>query len=387
MLKLPAFVRRTSRRTSARPVEDSLEAFGSEQTPARTDPTETVGRRTVATGVLAFSLLPALVFGTYALDWVQSASERASLSASLTIESDPVGAEVHVDGVRKGTTPLTLRVAPGPQAVDVVLGEHRQAFSAVAREGANIVHRVAFVAAPAPPAVPVKTSGSAAGRGPQSANRPAGPVAGWLSVKSPVTLQVIQGSQVIGTTDVPRMMLAAGRHELRFANAGLGFSDRRVVNVQPGRSASITIDVPTARLNLSDLPGADAWSEGEPVGTAAIGRIGMPIGTNDLVVPIGKVPGLPPVKASYVGPVAVQEELPPWTPPSGAARWAEYVGVFRVRIGVDGRVTGSEVLEASHPAYDAQLARAASDWLYRPAIRNGRPVPSVKDIQIRLVPR
>ena len=103
--------------------------------------------------------------------------------------------------------------------------------------------------------------------------------------------------------------------------------------------------------------------------------------------PIEKIQSLPPLRAAYVGPVAVQEDLPPWTPPSGLAGRAEYVGVFRVRIGVDGRVTGSEVLEASHPLYDAQLSRAASAWLYRPATRQGKPVPSMKDIQIRLVPR
>lgn len=103
--------------------------------------------------------------------------------------------------------------------------------------------------------------------------------------------------------------------------------------------------------------------------------------------PIERIPSLPPSKAAYVGPVAVQEELPPWTPPPGLAAGAEYVGVFRVRIGVDGRVIGSEVVETSHPLYDAQLSRAASGWLYRPAIRNGRPAPSVKDLQIRLVPR
>lgn len=103
--------------------------------------------------------------------------------------------------------------------------------------------------------------------------------------------------------------------------------------------------------------------------------------------PIEKIPSLPAPPAAYTGPVAVQEELPPWIPPSGPAGHAEYAGVFRVRIGADGRVTGSEVLESSHPLYDAQLVRAASSWLYWPATREGRPVPSVKEIQIRLVPR
>ena len=337
MFKLPAFVRWTSRRTSAPAVDDSLEAFASESSsepmPAAPNRMESVGRRTAAAGILAFSLLPALVFGSYALDWVQSASDDAPLSASLTIESDPSGAEVHMDGSRKGTTPLTLRVAPGPRSVEVVLGEHRQTLSAVAREGADIVHRVAFVAAPAAPAVPVKTSGSARRRAPAPARGPVGPVVGRRSV-------------------------------------------------EPA----------SARLDLAALPRPDA----RPVGAMEIGAIGVrietaePIQTTDPLETtdsLEKVPTLPPSRAVYVRPVAVQEELPPWTPPSGLAGRAEYVGVFRIWIGEDGQVTGSKVLEASHPAYDAQLSRAVVTWLYRPATRDGRPVPSVKDIRIRLVPR
>lgn len=289
MLKLPAFVRWTSRRTSARSVDDSLEAFASERSlrtvPSRPERLECVGRRSVAAGVLAFSLLPVLVLGSYGLGWVRLAPYATSPSGSLSIESATAGAEAHLAGSRTGT------------------------------------------AAPAPPGVPVRTSGSAAGRA------------------------------------------------------------RRVANVPTGRRMPVAIEVSPARLDLSDLPGVDAWREAEPVGPAEIGSIGVAMRTTDLVLPVEKIRNPPPVKAAYAAPVAVQEELPPWTPPTGLAARVEYVGVFRVRIGVDGRVTGSEVLESSHPVYDAQLSRAASDWLYRPATRDGRPVPSLKDIRIRLVPR
>lgn len=287
MLKLPAFFRRTSRRTSTRPVDDSLEAFGSErssgQIPSSPNPVESVGRRTVAAGLLAFGVLPALVIGGYALDGVRRPSPPLTMSASLTIESDPAGAEVHIDGTRKGTTPLTLRVAPGPQTVEVVLGEHRQTWHANAAEGANVVHRVAFVPAADPPAVPVKTSGSAPSRRTTRAGRPAGPVAGWLSVRSPVRLQIMQGSQVIGTTDSPRIMVPAGRHQLKFANPELGFSHQRVVNVQPGRNASVQIEVPSAPLNLNAIPWADAWVDGAHVGTTPIGNYRVPIGTHEVL--------------------------------------------------------------------------------------------------------
>ena len=287
MLKLPAFVRWTSRRTSARPVDDGLEAFGSERgsdrRPSAPDRTESIDRRTVAAGLLAFGVLPALVLGGYALDRSRWPSPSGPPSASLTIESDPAGAEVHIDGSRQGTTPLTLQVSLGPQTVEVVMGEHRQTLNTNAAEGANVVHRVTFVPAPAPPTVPVKTSGSTPSRRTTRADRPAGPVAGWLSVSSPVRLQIIQGSQVIGTTDTPRIMVAAGRHQLQFANAELGFSHRRVVDVQPGRSASVRVEVPTAPLNLNAVPWADAWVDGVRAGTTPIGNFRVPIGTHEVV--------------------------------------------------------------------------------------------------------
>lgn len=286
MLKLPAFVRWTSRRTSARLVDDSLDAFVSERASDSIPPAphhaDRVGRRTVAAGVVAFGVLPALLLGGYALDLVQWPA-RTAPSASLTIESDPAGAEVHIDGSRKGTTPLTVRVAPGPQTVEVVLGEHRQTLRAEAADGATVVHRVAFIASAPPAAVPVKTSGTRPSRGGASADRPAGPVAGWLSVSSPVRLQVIQGAQVVGATDTPRIMLAAGRHELQFANDELGFSQRRVVTVQAGRSTSIRIDVPTAPLNLNAIPWADAWVDGRRIGTTPIGNFQVPIGTHEVL--------------------------------------------------------------------------------------------------------
>lgn len=98
--------------------------------------------------------------------------------------------------------------------------------------------------------------------------------------------------------------------------------------------------------------------------------------------------GQPPEPAGpFVPPVAISEQLPPWSPPDTAAKRAEYVGLLRIQIGEDGRVQSASIVDASHPAYDMAVLRAAHRWTYKPATRGGRPVPSQKDIQIRLVPR
>jgi hypothetical protein len=341
MLKLPAFVRWTSRRSSAPPSEDSLEAFVSERSVERKalapDQTVRVGGRSAAAGLLAFGVLPALVIGGYALDRVMRQSEGAS-----------------------------------------------PAWSVEASESASGVQRVAFVPPPDPSPAPVP---SPVGRPSRSQRAKAqGPVAARLPVGSPVRLEAIQGAQVTGPTETPaatpadapppRLLpeLAEDTYqEGKAAFAGGRYERARdtfqrvvgIIDSLPAEERQALADLRLLAAGFVDLSGA---------------RIPPP-------PPIEKVPALPPSGVAYAGPMAVQEDLPPWTPPTGLAARAEYVGVFRVHIGADGRVSGTEVLQPSHPAYDDALSRAAVTWLYRPATRDGRPVPSAKDIQIRLVPR
>ena len=51
--------------------------------------------------------------------------------------------------------------------------------------------------------------------------------AGWMSVSSPVPLQLREGGKVIGTSESDRLMLTAGDHDIEFANEALGFTVRR----------------------------------------------------------------------------------------------------------------------------------------------------------------
>ena len=40
--------------------------------------------------------------------------------------------------------------------------------------------------------------------------------------------------------------------------------------------------------------------------------------------------------------------------------------------------------QTSHPLYDRLVLQAAREWLYTPAMLNGRPVPSEKVVTIQL---
>lgn len=339
MLKL---VKWGSRENTASVAEapTSLDAFGSENsedtvaTPTPLSSFPQLARDYARELVFAIPIVAAMGLIGYG---IQKWSFRLEAStASLTIESEPAGADVLADGVRQGATPLTMSVAPGEHAYEIVSGGRRKALRAVASAGAAVVHHVQFDAPPE--AVPAKSTlkivtepsnlrvlvdGKARGLSPLTASdlepgphrvqvhtpggvlerqvvvaagesasvivsapvssAAAGPSAGWLTVDSAVPLHVIEGTEIIGTSESPRIMLAAGKHQLRLANDSLGVSDRRLVEVKAGTKATIHVDVPNAPLSINALPWAEAWIDGKRVGETPIGNYLIQVGTHEVV--------------------------------------------------------------------------------------------------------
>ena len=83
-----------------------------------------------------------------------------------------------------------------------------------------------------------------------------------------------------------------------------------------------------------------------------------------------------------IQPVAVRQTIPPV--PSGMSGLGSPTASVRVEIGVDGRVINASMQQPSHPLYDRLVLQAARQWLYTPAMLNGRPVPSEKVVTIQL---
>ncbi len=98
-------------------------------------------------------------------------------------------------------------------------------------------------------------------------------------------------------------------------------------------------------------------------------------------------PSKPAVAGEFIGPIAVRERLPSWIPPDSSARRTEYLGLLRIQIDAEGRVTSAVIVTGSHPKYDVAVVSAAKQWLYKPATRGGQPVASSKEIQVRLIPQ
>ena len=84
-------------------------------------------------------------------------------------------------------------------------------------------------------------------------------------------------------------------------------------------------------------------------------------------------------------PVAQSQNVPRWRPsPLEAVK--EFKGALRLLIDESGAVVSATVAVATLPAYDSLLVRAARDWKFLPAQKQGTPVRYLKLIEIQLKP-
>lgn len=72
-------------------------------------------------------------------------------------------------------------------------------------------------------------------------------------------------------------------------------------------------------------------------------------------------------------PIGVSRPMPPWHP-SAIESLQDFRGALELIVDEQGRVTSARLLDSVHPAYDAPLIKAAAEWKFRPATKNGKPV-------------
>jgi hypothetical protein len=111
----------------------------------------------------------------------------------------------------------------------------------------------------------------------------AGPVSGWLSVKAPVAIEVRENGRLIGTTEADRIMMAAGRHEIELVNETLGYHVSRSIQVPPGKVAPLSVDLPQGVINVNASPWAEVWVDGRRVGETPIGNLPISIGPHEVI--------------------------------------------------------------------------------------------------------
>lgn len=185
-----------------------------------------------------------------------------SAGGRLEIGSEPPGAQVALDGVSKGVTPLSIAdVAPGQHRVTVSNGENTVSRTVNVTRGATATLVISTA--------PVAAAGAGAG--------------GWLAIQAPVDMEILEDGRVLGSTRTERLMLPVGSHRIELANPALEFSTTRTVEVAAGRTANVAIALPSGRLAVNAVPWADVSLDGASIGTTPLGELSVPIGTHELV--------------------------------------------------------------------------------------------------------
>lgn len=317
---------------------NSLDAFGSEIDPSSPalqvvprEPMPAPARRYGPTAILTFCIVTLAMTGAYGLVKWRPLSPYGT--GSVTINTDPTGAEVFSGGQLKGRTPLVLEMSPGEHDLQLVQGERRQPLRAVVKAGAAVVHHVQFAAVPpirsagtlqiatVPPGIRVAVDGVPRGASPLTiSDLPAGrhsidvygaggvitrtvavasgqtasmivsvpgiattPAHGWMSVAAAVPVRLLEKGEVIGTSDAARLMLTAGRHEVELVNEALGYREKRSVQVPAGGTVAVQVQLPKAPLSINALPWAEVSIDGTPIGETPIGNRAVAIGRHEIV--------------------------------------------------------------------------------------------------------
>ena len=272
-------------------------------------------------GVLAFRQLPIPKF--------MSSEPRPG---NLTIATRPAGSEVLIDGAQRGTTPLTLALAPGAHTITIRSGSDERVVPLTIAAGADVSQYFEMRAGEPvalfgqvsvttdPPGARVAVDGRPRGTSPVtvadltaeehkvtvtndagsaertvmvtsggtasvmfSLSKVAGPVGGWLSISAPFDVEVVENDDVIGTSGTTRIMLAAGRHDITLANRSLGYQEARKIEVTAGKTMAIRVDPPKATVSVNARPWAEILLDGTSVGQTPIANLLVTVGPHEMV--------------------------------------------------------------------------------------------------------
>jgi serine/threonine protein kinase len=185
---------------------------------------------------------------------------KGSGTGQLQVRTDPPGAQVSVDGIPRGPSPITV--------ADLTPGEH---MVTVANEAGSIKHPVTILAdAMASVVVPVAGAEGAA-------------ASGWIAVQAPVEVEIYENNRLIGSSQSDRLVLSAGRHEIMIKNEPLGYRVARTIQVSAGKVAPVKIDFPNGTIAINAIPWAEVWIDGEKVGETPIGNLPIRIGPHEIL--------------------------------------------------------------------------------------------------------
>jgi hypothetical protein len=196
---------------------------------------------------------------SYHIAWAAAAPAASIETGSLSIASDPPGSTVTVDGSSRGQTPLTIRdLTPGRHEVEI-------------KSATTSYQRVVQVEVGA-------TASLVVGGAPSTT-----PAWGWITLKTPFPVQVQEAGRVVGTSEIERIMLSPGNHELDFVADSLGFRQSSEVRIFAGRGAPVSLTIPRVAMNINALPWAEVFVDGTRIGDTPLANVTQSIGEHEIV--------------------------------------------------------------------------------------------------------
>lgn len=280
---------------------------------------------------IAAAAIVVLLGGGYAASKLFAPRTPAVVTGTVSLTTEPSGAQVLVDGEARGVSPVTLSLPSGPHTVELRGPGEPRTIPITVTAGQQLAQYVELGKATAtlgklqvrsePAGAQVLLDGNDRGKAPllidslapgehtivlqsdvatvkQTVSIEAGqtaslvvplsaaegaPVSGWVSVSAPAELQLYENKRLLGSTAQDRIMVSAGRHDLELVNEPLGYRVTRTLQVPPGKVASITVNWPTGTLAINALPWAEVTVDGNAVGQTPIGNLTLPIGPHEII--------------------------------------------------------------------------------------------------------
>jgi hypothetical protein len=269
--------------------------------------------------------------GTLAVGRIMSPATAPESLGTLSVQTNPAGAAVVIDGQQRGMTPISLPLKPGRHVVELVTDGDVRTIPVTITAGGQVSQFIEIARAASalgelqirtePAGAQVTVDGRVLGRSPLTAEgltpgqhtvvveNELGPVtqrvtieagttaslvvpmtaprnaplSGWIAISAPVDVQLYENQRLLGSSQTDRIMVPVGRHEIEVVNEAIGYRATKILNVSPGQTANLRLDLPKAPMALNAIPWAEAFVDGERVGETPIGSVQVSIGPHEVV--------------------------------------------------------------------------------------------------------
>jgi hypothetical protein len=181
-----------------------------------------------------------------------AAAPAAAATGDITIETQPAGARVLLDGKAVGESPLKLTGVPAGRHVLTFISSSGEVTKTIRVPAGKMVSLD----------VPI--------------------FSGWVAIFAPIVVEVSENGRSLGSTEQNRFMLPPGRHELTFVNRDLGYKAVQEVDVEPGEVRSITIE-PKGTVSFNAVPWAEVWLDGQKLGDTPLANMRVALGVREFL--------------------------------------------------------------------------------------------------------